>query len=461
MPAYVNLIDARTGRIAKLDVNEALQVNLPTDGASAGTVRLVNAEGEDLETTESHQLLTSQEIPLLFDQVDGAALNTNLWTTSTSGMTIAQNGGFISLNDGAAVTANAYAILQSLRAFPSYGEAPLSIEVGVKLNIAPQANSTVELGIGAVSGIGAPTDGAYFRWAPDGTLRCVICSGGSETSAIIPAPAPTVNESHDYQISVQYNDVDFFIDDTLVAIIDTPAGQPFPTSVTRLPSFLRVYNGSSAPAIAPRVYLGRIAVLQQSVPQLKPWSSLCASLGRGSYQSPVTAWGQTANHANSAAPAGATLSNTAAGYTTLGGEFSFAAPAGAATDFALFAFQVPAGFLLNVSSIAISAVSLGAAVGLTPTVLRWGVGVNGSAVSLATAENPPTGWATRRIPLGMQSFLAAALIGTTADDIRRDFDPPLVVDAGRFFHIILRVSVGLATVSQTIQGTVTVSGYFE
>jgi len=49
-----------------------------------------------------------------------------------------------------------------------------------------------------------------------------------------------------------------------------------------------------------------------------------------------------ANYANSAAPASATLSNTAAGYTTLGGQFQFAAVAGAETDYALFAYTVPA-----------------------------------------------------------------------------------------------------------------------
>ena len=37
----------------------------------------------------------------------------------------------------------------------------------------------------------------------------------------------------------------------------------------------------------------------------------------------------------------AVLSNTAAGYTTLGGQFQFAALVGAETDYALFAFQVP------------------------------------------------------------------------------------------------------------------------
>jgi hypothetical protein len=37
----------------------------------------------------------------------------------------------------------------------------------------------------------------------------------------------------------------------------------------------------------------------------------------------------------------------------------------------------------------------------------------------------------------------------------------MVVDGGRFFHIIVQVPVGTATVSQVIRGDVMVNGYFE
>lgn len=68
-----------------------------------------------------------------------------------------------------------------------------------------------------------------------------------------------------------------------------------------------------------------------------------AGMGQSCVNAPDSATaGSTANYANTAAPASATLSNTAAGYTTLGGQFQFAAVAGE-TDYALFAFLVPAG----------------------------------------------------------------------------------------------------------------------
>ena len=93
-----------------------------------------------------------------------------------------------------------------------------------------------------------------------------------------------------------------------------------------------------------------------------------------------------------------------------------------------------------------------------------GVGVQASAVSLATADatssTPATG--PRRVPLGTHGFLVGDAIGACKPDIVRDFsESPLVVDSGRFLHVILQVPVGTATASQVVRGDVTVSGYFE
>jgi hypothetical protein len=160
---------------------------------------------------------------------------------------------------------------------------------------------------------------------------------------------------------------------------------------------------------------------------------------------------QNANHANSTSPSSATLSNTAAGYTTLGGRWQFAAPAGASTDFALFAFQVPATHRLIIKGICISAVNTGAAVGATPTILDWALGIGSTAVSLATTDSAPV-FGPRRLPLGMQSFLASAAIGAQSPDIYRTFEQGLVGAAGTFVHLILQVPVGASTASQVIRG---------
>jgi|SRR5882672_9450851 len=61
--------------------------------------------------TENGFTNVSNDSLIFFEQVDGVAVNTNVWVPTTSGMTIVQSGGFITLNAGLAVAANAYAIL--------------------------------------------------------------------------------------------------------------------------------------------------------------------------------------------------------------------------------------------------------------------------------------------------------------------------------------------------------------
>lgn len=169
---------------------------------------------------------------------------------------------------------------------------------------------------------------------------------------------------------------------------------------------------------------------------------------------------QTANHANSTSPSSASLSNTAAGYTTLGGRWQFAAVAGAADDYALFAYAIPATHRFWCSGIAISSVNTGAAVATTAHILDWSLGINSTAVSLATTDSGST-YGPRRIPLGIQSFLSGAAIGALAEPIRHTFPEPLAVEASRYVHIILQMPVATATGSQVIRGDATVYGWFE
>lgn len=183
-----------------------------------------------------------------------------------------------------------------------------------------------------------------------------------------------------------------------------------------------------------------------------------ASLGFSLIVDPSTGL-QSANYTNNTAPANATLSNTTAGYTTLGGLFQFAAPAGAETDYALFAYQVPVGQHLYVDSVRIEAVITGNKSSTSETVLQWALAANSSAVSLATGgPNPPT-----RFPVGIQQAPKSASRGDAFAPGPIVYAPrtPVVINPTYFFHVILRVPVGSATPSQTIRGFVNVEGYFQ
>jgi len=178
-------------------------------------------------------------------------------------------------------------------------------------------------------------------------------------------------------------------------------------------------------------------------------------------QAPGAQFGaQTANHGNSAAPSSASLSNTAAGYTTLGGRFQFAAVGGADTDYALFAYQVPATHRLVVDRIGISTVNTGAAVATTATILDWSLGINSTAVSLATTDSGDT-FGPRRLPLGMQSFIVGAAIGAAAADLVREFPAALLIEPSKYLHVILAMPVATGTALQIIRGDVAINGWFE
>lgn len=461
MSWFFKVMGLEDNHIMDVDADGHAKVNLPAEAEDAGYAKMASTDGVGLEATEDGHLIVSEDSVSFFDQVDGAAINSNLWDASgVSGMTITQASGFITLNAAAAVTANAYAILKSIKNVVLYPEFPTFVAFDLKLNVQPQANVTIEFGIGNPSGAAAITDGVFYRLAPDGSMKAIIVNGGSETASAALTNV-TANVMHDFDITVEVDDTEFEIDDAQDVSVAQPAGLPYSVGTTRLPLFIRVINGSVAPSTAPQVALGRVSVVQKVLRPNKSWGEVLAALGRGSYQSPVTTFGQTANHANSTSPSSATLSNTAAGYTTLGGRYQFAAPGAAATDFALFAYQIPAGYQFAVNSISISLINTGAAVAVTATVVDWALGINGSAVSLATADSPPTTWGTRRIPLGAQGLKLLDGIGQAAPDIVRTFNPPLIVDGGRYLHVIVQVPIGTATVSQVLRGDVMINGFFE
>lgn len=445
--------------LADVNSDKELKVAPSQDPTKAGYAKLAFGTGIPLDGTEDGHLLVSEDTVIFFDQVDGAAVDSNKWNASdVSGMTITQSGGFITLNAAAATTANAWAILKTVLFIPLYPEFPFKLAMDLKLNVTPQSNVTIEFGLGNPTGSGAITDGVFFRMATDASFKGVVINTSNETDSTA-ITAVSVNVVHDFDVLVEVGDSGFIVDDGDEHTVMNAPGNPFSVGITRIPIFFRVINGSSPPGTAPQLSLGRISAVQKILKPNRTWGETLSLLGRGGYQSPVTTFAQTTNHANSASPTSATLSNTAAGYTTVGGRFQFAAVAGAATDFALFGYQVPAGFQFIVTGISITCAVTGLAV-VTATILDWSIGINASAVSLATADGSGT-WAPRRIPLGTQGFIALAGIGVNGPEIRRDFNPPLVINSGRFLHVILQVPAGAATALLVFRGDVTITGYFE
>jgi len=467
-----------TGNGAEVDTSNNLRVRLPSllaeagfnapvaevhDG-SVGAARLLRA----LDLSPDFRLRAGIDSVVWQDTFSHAVFNTSTYQGVTSTMTISLTGGRMVFNAGNNTASANVARAQTYRSFPVIGTYPTYVDYWLMMTQDPQANNITEFGLGIATGVASPTDGVFWRYNASGELRGVVNNNGTETqTSTITPPAP--NTVAHYLIVVHNDRTEFWIDDELMATIDTPATNGSPCQSNALPLLMRIYN-NGVTAQAQRMEVAAINVTLGDMASNRLWATQMVGMGRSSVNAPDGATaGFTANHANSAAPASATLSNTAAGYTTLGGQWQFAAVAGAETDYALFAYTVPAGTAANpgknlvIRGARVDTFNMGAAVATTPTLLQWAIGVGGTAVSLATVDSATAGTrAVRRLPIGAQSLAIGTVVGGAANQpVDINLDAPLICEPGTIVHLILKMPVGTATGSQIVRGTATFNGYFE
>lgn len=395
-----------------------------------------------------------------------STFNSSNFLQTVSTMTVAQSLSGCILNSGNSIANPAYARVVSQRAFQAIGGAPLRVDLRMSLASAPVTNNVCEWGLMAVPGsTSAPMEGVFFRLNGARALVGGLAINGAEllTAALTVPPAL---EMHDYTIIVYDGRCEFWIDGVLSGALTLPVDSANPGNGTYYQLCFKTYN-ATATATAQQLRLHRAVVTAMDVQSRLPPTHQKALAGLSLVQNqPGATVGQLANRADSVAPVSVALSNVSASYTTLGGQFRFAAVTGAETDYALFAYQLAAiqanvpSRNLVVTGIGINTYNTGAAVGTTATVLEWYAGVGATAVSLATAEST-SAKAPRRVHLGVQSFAVSDPIGKLANPIDVTFDTPLVVNPAEFFHIILRMPIATATASQIIRGHVRVTGYWE
>lgn len=441
------------------EVIPATQHGVPMVVQNDGVARLVRGD-----------VLGSQSIArfkqMFVDLVDGAAVNTQLWTQSLGTMTVTQVMRLVTMNAGNSVASGVHAIHTSLRQFVKPLGSILRLTARVRLEW-KAANAVEEAGFGnPTTTTAAVPNGAFLRVIGSEVFAVRSFNSGEQTSAALAtmgAGAGQVNPDSYYTLDV------FIKDDSVRYVLqradDSLSGQiaeaPVIDYVLRfaqgtiaewnaisVPVFFRVYN-SAITSTASRLFYSSVCVSLYDVDAQQPWAEQLAVTGRAALLNPASG-AQLANYANSAAPGSATLSNTAAGYTALGGQWQFVAVAGAETDYALFAFTVPTGRTLIVRRVRISSMNTVVAVATTPTVMQWAVG-RANATTLATNSFRRT--------LGIQTFPVGAAVGATAADI--DWEGLISVDSGQIFHVILKMPIGTATATEIFRGTVDVEGSFE
>lgn len=432
-----------------------------------------------MEISDDYRLRVAIDQSCFNTAFEGTIVNTSIFQQVLTTATTTQASGFMTVNGGSSVTATQANYIRTYRHFPTYGTFPIYVDMWIRETGQTSVNTISEWGFLYLTTptTATPLDGVFFRRLSGGGLRAVINYNGTETETTIDTtnvPARDGVGSYDetevsHYLIVFHNDVTrFWINDVLVVSIDCPGNQQAFANSSNLPMGFRVNNTGAVTPTARQLHIGFVNVSMGDQNTNKPWSQALCGMGQGAYQTQMgTAVAQTTNWANSVAPVSATLSNTAAGYTTLGGQYQFVASVTNETDWALFGYQNPigtatlSGKTLHVTGINISKMVVTGAAGVNATYFFWAAAYGSSAVSLATVDAATTS-SPKRVPLNIQSFLAAAPIGTAADGENFDFsDAPLVVPAGTFFHIILKQLNGAATASLVWRGHVTIKGYFE
>lgn len=419
------------------------------------------------ETSSDYRLRVGVDSVWDDDNFNYVAQNSSKHKYTSTTMTMTWAGGFLNTNGSSITTTATAAQIQTYRHFPLQGGGGVYCEVALALSNNMPTNTNIDFGLflPAAAGTSLPLDGVYFRANSSGVFG-ILNNNGTETTTAAFTFTPAINRVYKFNLSISDSEVEFWIDNVLYGEIPKPNNTGSVFYAGSCPFAIRHHHTGAASAVV-QAKIANYTIGVADMDNVRLWASNKVGQGLSAIQAPSGfTQGMTANFANSAAATSATLSNTAAGYSTLGGRFQFAAVAGAETDYALFGFQNTApttsitGRNLVVRGIWIDTINTGAAVATTGTVLEWALGVGSTAVSLATTE-AAAARAPRRLGLGIQSFAVGAAIGAAANRIDVNLDAPVVVEPGAFLHVILKMPVGTATASQVIRGLVGVNAYWE
>lgn len=466
--------------LANVDANFNLQVNIPMIAENAGFVTMSadNDTGSvtgtryvlSPEVSGDYRLRTGVDQMLFNELFPSSALNTGLWTSPVTTMTLTVAGGFANLNAASSVAISAVARLSTYRSFPCYKSYTTYFEKEVNFTSAPVIGNVCEWGAFISTGITAPTDGAFFRLNAAGEFRCVTNNNGVETqSGTIDFDALVgINQTQSFLIYIMSNKALFWIGNILVATIESPAGQGTVTSSQNIPMSFRNYN-STATSTAQIMKVSMVNVTLADMNSGKLWSDIICGAGGNSGQGQTAGtMGSTALYTNSLAPtAGIAMTNTTAALGSgLGGQFSALPTLAANTDGIICSFQVPLGSsLIPAKSLYVKGVNIDAIVttvlagNATPVVYAYSIAYGHTAVSLATTETATTK-APRRKVLGLNQFPAAAALATQGNEVKADLENPIVVQAGEFFQIVAK-NIGAVTTTGVITFFIDIDGYFE
>jgi hypothetical protein len=332
-----------------------------------------------------------------------------------------------------------------------------SLKRVVKANVIQgPANSVIEFGFGAPSGVTAViSNGAFFRLNGT-TLSLVVAFNGTEK--VVGQGAGPLNSTSYYAFTIFMEDAGawFVIEDsagTPVVNLFVPLAltTPWTAAVSHLPLFERVYNSAAVGTAAQlKVAADEASILDEDVGLSS--TERAAGMGLSANVNPTT-WAQTVQLAAGAAPASTTPTNAAVAYATLGGEFSINITASSENLLGVFGFTILTPYSFVLKRIRIPRPILTTALGATLQIQEW-------AMMVASSTNPSTATGQRYV-LGLFQAAASAAAGTVFNGETIDvyYDPPVVVKPGQILLVLVKIISGSA--AGVMRGVCDINGTWE
>lgn len=423
----------------------------------------------------ARRLAVGLSTKLLDYQFDAAAQNTAIWKCLFATMTMTQGSGTLLMNANSTATTTTGCQLSTWRYFNFPGNGTVQVEIEAQFTAQPLANQVLLAGVfPAVSATATPTDGVYFKYSSAGLFGIVNYNGvETPTAQLVPAASLASNQSYTLRMDISNSGVDFWLDDTLLATQPPAAANGEPMNWGALPLAVQQYNvGTVSGSPQMQVKIANVTVQQRDMATEKLWEVQQATSGlMGSQGQDGGTMGSTALYTNNLAPgAGAAMTNTTAALGSgLGGQFSALPTLTASTDGILCSYQNPAGSVTQIPrTLIIKGVWLK---GMITTALTGGplfylysLAYGHTAVSMATAESASfanaTAKAPRRIPLGIETYVVTAPVGTLGQGILATFTSPIVVNPGEFAAICAK-NVGTVTTLGVITWLVGFDAFWE
>ena len=472
---------ATSGNVAEVDANNNLRVNLPVvnsqaglagtgaivhDGVS-GNARLIRA----FDASFNRRLRVGVDNLMFVDNFSYVAQNTSTWQTAVTTWANTWATGYMKMTSTLA-TGNCFA--KTYKYFPVFNGSGTAVTITALWTQGLQTGEVIELGLfQAVSGTAIPTDGVFFRYTSGGALNGVVNYNGTET-AITLTPTPAQGVNHVHLIRIEQEAVEFWVDGVLLGVLNTPIAQAGPAQCTWQPVCCRIYAAGSTSTIQV-LQIGEVRVYVRDMNAQRSWAQAMAGIGgMGAQGQNGTTMGTTALMVNGAgvaltATTGIANGTVASGvFVGLGGNVAMQPWMAVNTDAWVFDYLVPAGTAaipgksLVITGVKINGIVTAAFTG-GPYLAIYSLAYGGFAASALLALTQAEAAATkafRRVPLGIESYVATAAVGVQGQGVVQTFASPIIVAPGENVGIAVK-NVGTALSAGCVTYTVTFDAHWE